>query len=162
MTTRTSTGSTVRGIHQVRPLKTSTNAPTGNPKKSPLATAELWFSMSPEPLKRPKKAAMPIDLGTAARKAMLSTHGFPPEISRFRHLPANSGGFLAEAPPADASQHRECPLFPRNPLFPALRSGPTPASGASLQKQIPSSPAPRLPQGPPSKSKFLAAKSQPE
>jgi len=29
-----------------------------------------------------------------------------------------------------------------NPLFPTLRSGPTPASGAPLQKQIPSSPQP--------------------
>jgi len=31
------------------------------------------------------------------------------------------------------------PLFPRNPLFPALRSGPTAGSGASPKKQIPSS-----------------------
>jgi len=62
-----------------------------------------------------------------------------------------------------APRHTEpphSPLFPRNPHFPALRSGPTAAPGASLQAtpiSPPSGPAPRLLQGPPSKSKFLAA-----
>jgi len=47
-------------------------------------------------------------------------------------------------PPEDfdqrpAWQPEEIPLFPRNPLFPALRSGPTAAPGASRQKQITSS-----------------------
>jgi hypothetical protein len=31
----------------------------------------------------------------------------------------------------------QTPLFPRNPSFPVLRSGPTAVSGASRQKQIP-------------------------
>ena len=35
MTNRISTGSTVPGIHPTRPLKTSTKAPPGNPRKSP-------------------------------------------------------------------------------------------------------------------------------
>ncbi len=136
-TNRISTGSTVPGIHQARPLKTSTKAPPGNQRKSPSAMAEPWFSISPEALKRQKKP-LPKILGTAARKAMLATNDFRSEISRFRQIPANSGGFLAKAPSTDAPQHRECPLFPRNPLFPALRSSPTPASEASRQKQIPS------------------------
>ena len=70
---------------------------------------------------------------------MLSPHGFPSEITSCRHIPANSGGFQANTPSTDAPQHRDCPPFPRNPLSPALRSGPTTAPGASLQKQIPSS-----------------------
>jgi hypothetical protein len=37
------------------------------------------------------------------------------------------------------SSFSRSPLFPRNPLFPALRSAPTAVSGTSRQKQIPSS-----------------------
>jgi hypothetical protein len=52
------------------------------------------------------------------------------------------GTFLSETPATNAQKH----LFrPRTPLFPALLSAPTAVSGASRQKQIPSS------------SKFLAA-----
>jgi hypothetical protein len=43
---------------------------------------------------------------------MLSGIDFPSEISRFRHIPANSGGFLADAPPTDAPKHRILPPFP--------------------------------------------------
>ena len=49
---RTSTGSTVPGIPPNPTLKASTSVPVGSPKKSPLATAGLWLSTTPEGLKR--------------------------------------------------------------------------------------------------------------
>jgi len=52
------------------------------------------------------------------------------------------GIFLTETPPIGSLKHLFRPLFPRNPLFPALRSSPTAVSGASRQKQIPSSQIP--------------------
>jgi len=52
------------------------------------------------------------------------------------------GIFLTETPPTASLKHLIRPLFPRNPLFPALRSSPTAVSG------------------PPVKSKFLAVNAQ--
>ena len=54
------------------------------------------------------------------------------------------GIFLTETPPPDTPKHLFRPLFPRNPHFPALRSGPLALSGASRKKQ---SPAMRLVKG---------------
>ena len=74
-----------------------------------------------------------------ARRATLATN------ENRQNLPHNArswrgpGPFLTETPPTDSPKHLFRPLFPRNPLFPALRSGPTTVSEASRQKQIPSS-----------------------
>ena len=47
--------------------------------------------------------------------------------------------FLAETPSTDRPEHFFRPLFPRTPLFPALRSDPRAVSEASRRKQTPSS-----------------------
>ncbi len=49
------------------------------------------------------------------------------------------GIFLTETPLPEAPKHFFRPLFPRNPLFPALRSDPMAVSEASRRKQTPSS-----------------------
>jgi hypothetical protein len=69
-----------------------------------------------------------------------------PESADYRR---GLGIFLTETPPTDTPKHLFRPPFPRNPHFPALRSGlgrrsaaktPPPAlSGASRRKQSPSS-----------------------
>jgi hypothetical protein len=59
-----------------------------------------------------------------------------PESADYRRVP---GIFLTETPPTEAPNHRLRPLFPRNPHFPALRSGSLALSEASRIKQIPSS-----------------------
>jgi hypothetical protein len=44
-----------------------------------------------------------------------------PELADYRRGP---GIFPTETPPTDAPKHLFRSLFPRNPQFPALRSGP--------------------------------------
>jgi len=73
-------------------------------------------------------------LSKAVWKAMSAINEFCRETSEFRHLPAFYGVFSLSA-----FQFYPIPLFPRNPHFPALRSSPTAVSGATCQKQIPSS-----------------------
>ena len=62
------------------------------------------------------------------------------------------GIFVAETPSTDRPKHLFRPLSPRNPHFPALRSGPLALSGASRTKQIPSS---HSFNGPPPKSNII-------
>jgi hypothetical protein len=50
--------------------------------------------------------------------------------------------FLTETQPTDALKHLFRPLSPRNPFFPALRSGHRLFQRPSRQKQIPSNDAP--------------------
>ena len=46
------------------------------------------------------------------------------------------GIFQANTPPTDEPKHLFRPLSPRNPLSPALRSGPTTAPGASPKSKF--------------------------
>jgi hypothetical protein len=59
-----------------------------------------------------------------------------PDSTDYRH---GLGFFLTETPPTDEPKHLFRPLFPRNPLFPALRSGPKGYFRGLPPKQIPSS-----------------------
>jgi hypothetical protein len=77
--------------------------------------------------------------GPRSARATLTNNDFRSGISRFQRIQANLGNFPTETPASEAPKHFARPLFPRNPLFPALRSGPMAGSGASRRKQIPSS-----------------------
>ena len=64
---------------------------------------------------------------------------FPPKSPNLAKSRRGLELSITETSPIDAPKHLFRPLLPRNPHFPALRSGPTAVSGASRQKQIPSS-----------------------
>ena len=139
-TNPTSTGSTVPGIHQTRPLKTSTNAPPGSPKKSPLATVGLWFSKSPEASIAPSKQPLPKEIlarrpGKLRSRSMISGPKSP-HAARSRPTPED---FSPKHRPPTHRITGSAPFSPATPISP------------------PSGPARRLAQGPPVRSKFLAA-----
>ena len=138
MTNRTSTGSTVPGIHPI-PMA-STSAPGGSQPRFDWTTAEPWFSTSSDSAHRAAKKPLPKTiLARWTRRLRFEAMIFHPKA----HNPARSrrgmGTFLSETPATDATKHLFSPLSPRNPLFPALRSAPTAVSRASRRKQIPSS-----------------------
>ncbi len=58
------------------------------------------------------------------------------------HSRRGQGLFLTETPPTASPKHLFHPLFPRNPLFPRLRSGHRHLQRLSPQKQIPSNKGP--------------------
>ncbi len=87
----------------------------------------------------PQKTVAKRNLGTAVRKATLAANENRREISRVTVYRRGLGIFLTETPLPEAPKHFFRPLFPRTPLFPALRSDPMALSGASRRKQIPSS-----------------------
>jgi hypothetical protein len=99
-----------------------------NPFSPPSAPVQMRLQSPPAKSKFPAVKA--------ARKATLAINDFRPAISSCRQIPADSGGFSTETPPADTPNHRICPLFPPHPPDTALRSGPTAGSGATRQKQI--------------------------
>jgi hypothetical protein len=109
---------TATGIPPSRSPTRLTNAPPGSPKKSPLATAGPWSSMSPEPLKRPKKN----------RYANRSWHCGPESYAlaawfsaRNLLIPPHPGqlrGFSCQGPAQERTGLPRMPPFPRNPLFP--------------------------------------------
>jgi len=84
------------------------------------------------------------NLGKSVGKSTLTANEDCRETSEFRRLPAFCGAFSLSAFQFSAFQLYQSPLFPSNPLFPALRPSLTAVSAASRQKQIPSNKA-RLP-----------------
>jgi|GEM_PF-2749479 len=139
-TNPTSTGSTAPGIPPIPIQKVSTSARRGVPRKSPSMTAALWFSNTPDVARRtPKTTAAKIILGKAARKATFAANESCRETSEFRQIPAFYGSFFISKFLFSAFQLYPNPPFPPQPPFPRPPVRPTPVSGASRQKQIPSS-----------------------
>jgi hypothetical protein len=117
-----------------------TKALHGRHPKSRSVTVTPWFLKIPDSAHRGAQNPLPKTI-LARRTGRL---GSVPMI-----FPPNAPNPATSRPSAEHSYFRSFsfqrfsysrrPLFPRNPLFPALRSAPTAVSGASRQKQIPSS-----------------------
>jgi hypothetical protein len=148
-TSRTSTGSTVPGIHQIPIQKATTKVKHGRHPKSSWTTAASWFSNTPEDPDRlaekpPPKEFLAKRLGDLPSQLM-KTAVKSSESAVYR---GGLGIFLTETPSTDAPtcppkprrrrKHLFRPLFPRNPHFPARWSDPMALSAASRTKQFPS------------------------
>ncbi len=103
---------------QRAPTRLQTQNP--GPKEKPPRLAE----------KQPPKEILAEQLGELRLRRM-KVAVKSPKLAVYR---CGLGIFLTETPPP----------FPRNPLFPALRSDPMALSGTYIRKQIPSSPPPAI------------------
>ena len=140
MTNRTSTGSIVPEIQTPAIPTGLTKALHGSHPKSRSVTVTPWFLKIPDSAHR--GAQNPLPKTILAR--WTGRLGSVPMI-----FPPNAPNPATSRPSAEHSSFQgfsfqrfsfsRSPLSPRNPHFPALRSAPTAVSGASRQKQIPSS-----------------------
>lgn len=118
----------------------SISAPGGSQPSSGWTTGEPWFSKTSGSAHRAAKKPLPKTiLGRRTGRLHFKTMILPPKAPNSAKSRRGMGSFLPETPATNAPKHLFRPLLPRNPLFPALRTGPTAVSAA------------------PAKSKFLAA-----
>ena len=151
MTNRTSTGSTVRGIHPIPIPKASTSAPAGSQQRSGWTTAQPWFSTGSDSTRPTAIKPLPKTI-LARREGKLRSRSMKTAVKSPAPAP-----FQGE-PGIFSPNHRR--PSQRNtssaPLFPALRSASTAVPEAIRPKQIPSSSSSS------SSSKFLAVTSSSE
>ena len=124
------TGSTVPGIHPIPIQMATTKAKHGRHPKSNWTTVASWFSNPPDK----QEARLPGSPSTekpspkeilAKRPAELRSRQMEigVKFSESADYRRGLGFFLTETPSTAAPKHLFRPLFPRNPLFPRLRSG---------------------------------------
>jgi hypothetical protein len=106
-----------------------------------LATAGLSSSTTADRQEawRPKKTAARKDLGKADWESTLSCHENRAKISRFQYNLAWIRGSSCRNPHNRQTKPPSQPLFPPQPPFSPIRSGPKAASKPFRQKQFPSS-----------------------
>ncbi len=157
MTNRTSTGSTVRGIHPIPIPKASTSAPAGSQQRSGWTTAQPWFSTGSDSTRPTAIKPLPKTI-LARREGKLRSRSMKNAVKSPAPAPfqGEPGIFSPNHRRPSQRNTSSAPLFPRNPLFPALRSASTAVPEAIRPKQIPSSSSSS------SSSKFLAVTSSSE